>query len=289
MHRPLSTIRKMKITLKDQRNMIQLNQTYFEKIRLKNIMGLFAYYDLTIKPNETNVISFSSDDKTIEEWLQHIKGKLINFFEDLNSHEIGVTGMDLEITNNKFHAVDSKPVAIQVTIIQSLTKILNSANSTKVVKKSLLQTSLYSIKELTEYQRREPTEYELVTIELQGLRFEDYVLLNHSHEINLSESSVSTLVRPKHDISYSTTRRMHFNFKNDLFSLTYKIKFYEIIKNIENDFAKIEKDLGEFEVFVDFSSYDKFNENPNFFLDWEWSLRNLLNNQKSIKRVEKSR
>ncbi len=277
----------MKIELTDQRNMIQLTQTYFEKIRLKNIMGLFAHYDLTIKPNESNILSISSTDKTVQEWLQHIKGKIIDYFEDLNSHEIGVGGMELEIKNNKFHAVDSKPVAFQITIIQSLAKVLNSVNSRKVVNKPILQTSLYSIRELTEYQRREPADYELMTIQLQGLRFDDYVLLNHSHRLNLLESSVSTLVRPKYDISYSTTRRMHFNFRNDLFPLSYKIKFYEIIKNIENDFTKNQKDLGEFEVFVDYSNHDKFKENANFLLDWEWSLRNLLNNEDSIKKIEK--
>ena len=276
----------MKIELTDQRNMIQLNQTYFEKIRLKNIMGLFAYYDLSIKPNDSNIISISSTDKIIQEWLQHIKGKIIKFFEDLNSHEIGVVGMDLEIKNNKFHAVDSKPVAFQVTIIQSLTKVLNSVNSTRKVQKPLLKTSLYSITELTEYQRREPSDYELMTIELQGLRFDDYVLLNHSHQLNLLKSSVSTLVRPKHDISYSTSRRMHFNCKNNLFSTSYKLKFYEIIKRIENDFAKNQKDLGEFEVFVDYSNIDQFKESINFFLDWEWSLRNLLNNENSITKVD---
>lgn len=263
--------------------MIYLNQSYFEKIRLKNVMGLYAHYDLTISPNDSSKILISTDDRTVQSWLVTTNGKISTFFEDLNKYEIGVGGMNFELINNKLHAIDSRPICYEISLIESIRKALNSNASNKIAKTPHIASNRYSITEFSKLQSREYADYERLRINLKGLRNNENILLKCSNNIQISKSSISTLIRPKCDMYYSTSRHISLLFKNGQFAESLKVKFYEIVKLLEVEFVKENKDLGELEIFIEYSDQEKFENDPEFIFDWEWSLRNLFSNKDKLK------
>lgn len=253
---------------------------------MKNVMGLYAYYDLTINPKENDEVIISTDDETVKSWLATPDGKIPQFFDMLKKCEIGVGGMNIDLKNNRLHAIDSKPVCYEITLIESLRKALFSDSARKIVKSPLLNSNRYNIFEFTEFQSHDYANYERLSIDLKGLKNDDFILLKQSNEIQILDSSIVTFIRPKYNMYYSTSRHISLLFKNDQFADSLKLKFYQVIKMLELEFLKEQKDLGEFEIFIEFTDKEKFEKDTEFILDWEWSIRNLLANNQKLKKVD---
>jgi hypothetical protein len=272
----------MKIELTQNRNQILVERPYFEMVRLRHLHGLFAEFDIDIQPNGENYFCVETDNETAKDYIDYVTKSIQNYFLTLNQNEISINGLLARISKNKFHAIDSKPICYQISIIECLNNLVQLNTTKRIVIESRLKGTNY---ELTPYEAQiqfSNIDYDCLYLKESLIFYNETIELAGKYSLRIMQNEFKIIIESKATYFNSSTRRcIGIWFKKNQFSDDEKIQLYETLRVIKTDIQEQGKNLFGFIVYIE-KNNDSSYWDKEFLLNFEWSLRNLLSNEKSI-------
>ena len=272
----------MEIELVETRNQIIIEEAHYEMVRLRHIQGLFAEYDIKIHGNNDNVFRIETDDEIARQYIESSKKKIQDYFERLFRNEISISGMNAFIANNKFHAVDSKPICYQLSIIQCLNNLIKRSTTRRTVQEPKLEGMHYSLKPHNDQIKLNNVDFDCYHLPQCLITHDHSVAIKENYSLEIKGSRYKILIESKSKhYSSSARRQIGIWFRKDEFTAGTRINLYETLRLIKTDFERAGKNLCGFMVYLYKHNHEGKDNASDFFLNFEWSIRNLLSNKTS--------
>jgi len=272
---------KMKIELTENRNQILVEKPYFEMVRLRHIQGLFAEFDIEIQPNNDNHFCIETDDEMAKNYIDYTKKSIQDYFLKFNQNEISINGLLARISRNKFHAVDSKPICYQISIIGCLNNLVQANSTKRIVRESRLKGVNYELTLHQDQIKFSNIDYDCFYLKKNLILWNETIELIGNYSLRIMENKFKVIIESKAKyFSSSTSRQIGIWLKKNQFSSDEKLYLYEIIRTIKTDIEEQNKNLFGFTIYIE-KNDDSIYWDKDFLLNFEWSIRNLLTNAKS--------
>ena len=277
----------MEIELVETRNQIITDEPHYEMVRLKHIHGLFAEYDIKIHSNSDNVFRIETDDERARQYIESSKKGIQDYFERLFRNEISISGMNAFIANNKFHAVDSKPICYQLSIIQCLNNFIKRSTTRRTVQEPKLEGIHYSLKPHSDQIKLSNVDFDCYYLPRCLIIHDHSVAIKENYSLEIKGSRYKILIESKSK-HYSSSARSQIGvwFRKDEFTAGTRINLYETLRLIKTDFERAGKNLYGFMVYLYQHNHEGKDDASDFFLNFEWAIRNLLSNKSSTEIIK---
>lgn len=279
----------MRIELTKNRNQIVIEKPYSEMVRFRRLHGLFAEFDIKIEPRKDNLFQIETDDEVAKEYINYSINGLKDYFNKLSQKEIMLIGISASIKNNKFHAVDSKPICYQIALIETLNNLINLSSTRKLVSEPTLKGKNYLITKYEDKLNLSNIDYDCCYLPKIPITQNKSIEIIGSHKLQIMDSKIQIIIESKSKYFDSTTsRQIGLWFKKKQFMSAFQIRIYEIIQRIISDFKHEGLNLFGFIIYFD-RLQEKEEWQDGLLVNFEWSIRNLLTNKNSIELTNEAR
>lgn len=258
---------------------IAFEEVYHEKVLIKHHQGIYSNFDLTITPNSESKIRLQSNDKKAQQYLDHIANGIKRFLQTYTENDISINGFDIKTENDKFHAVDSKPITYQIPIIQAIKRIIQEQNTIRKVIKPKLKTSQYYFEVVENKRQNRNLEWDGLSTNQIIRKFEKTKCVNINGTINLVNCDFDITLENS-DYYYTSMKNLiQLRFKKNEFHYGEMLRYLNIMNLIVLDEYKQNINPSGFILYIEKKNCIKKIETEKKMLTFEWCLRNILSSE----------
>lgn len=265
-------------------NKISFDKEYREKVLLRHFQGLYANYELTINPINSNVIRLYSENEEANRYLESISHEIGRFIELYHDNDISINGFEITTRNDKFHAIDSKPSTYQITIIEALKRIIRKTDTRRQVIIPKLKGRNYSFETKVEKKEYRNLEWEEISTQAYVRIFDETKYLNTNGAIRIRDCEIDFHLESNiNEWNTRSQNRVHLRFKKGEFTPNQMIEYLKIVELIMEDEYKNDCNVSGFIIYFEKNDtqvdiWKRKGEN----LIFEWAIRNILSSETTI-------
>lgn len=186
--------------------------------------------------------------------------------------------------NDKFHAVDSKPVTYQITIIEALKRIIRQSDTKRLVITPKLKGKNYLFEIKPEKREYRNLEWDEITTQEYVRIFDETKYLNTNGIIRIKDCEVDFYLESNiNEWNTRSQNRIHLRFKKGEFTPNQMIEYLKIMELVMEDEYKNDRNVSGFIIYFEKNDtkvdiWKRKDENLTF----EWAIRNILSSEKTI-------
>lgn len=271
-------------------NKISFSEEYKEKVLLRHFLGLYSNFELIIKPTDSNIIRLYSENQEANRFWDRISHGIRDFIDLYIENDISVNGFDVITSNDKFHAIDSKPITYQIPIINALKRIFTDVNTQRTIVNPKLEGKNYSFQPQLEKKKYRNVEWDEVSTRENIRFFQETKYLNTNGLVKISNCDIDFYLES--NINEGDTRSQNsikLRFKKEEFTPNQMVDYLRIVELIISDEYKNKINLSGFILYFEKNNlqvdlFDRKGEN----IVLEWAIRNLLSSEKTIKIIKEA-
>lgn len=270
-------------------NYLLLTEEYEERIfnwHLSGGPGCYANFHFKLSPNHKKEIVVFSDIELESGYINVLGQRINDFVNGLAKDNIGISGFDVYFKKQKFHPVDSHPIAYSIFFIESLDNLIGSNVFKSKTKKPTLSGERYIINGNNQLPMNLPSD-DFVSNIFVPRQFEYSIRLNSTYKISpVVEDDIDKML--EYFIYPSTgykPSKINLIFKANLLSTSDKMRYNKIVNRVVSDLQNESVNVLGFTIYFVSNTHKEFKLKTDEFQRFEWALRNLFNCQDSIQKI----